>query len=197
MVKSIYQRLLLCARAGALGPETQLEIEYQGGTHNILPNDTLAKVTLKNLRELNDLTYSAEERSFAAEIQKTLMDPQPLSTIAEVVDVSGSIEKSSTDVGDVSWVVPTTGLEAATWVPGTPAHSWQAVAAGGTTIGRKGMLLAAKVLAATAWDLYQNPETLSQAGDELRRRRSDAPYKAMLEPGQKPPLNYRNPPKGK
>ena len=65
-------------------------------------------------------------------------------------DSSGKSSGGSTDVGDVSWVVPVTGFTAATWVPGTPGHSWQAVACGGTTIGKKGMNLAARTLAATA-----------------------------------------------
>ena len=113
----------------------------------------------------------------------------------EVVDAGGSTTMSSTDVGDVSWVVPTTGFSTACWAPGTPAHSWQAVAAGGMTIGRKGMLLAARVLAATAWDLFNDPETIEAAGRELRGRLTDVRYEAMLEPGQKPPLDYRNPPR--
>jgi aminobenzoyl-glutamate utilization protein B len=109
--------------------------------------------------------------------------------------LSGQVGKGSTDVGDVSWVVPTTGFSTACWVPGTPGHSWQAVAAGGTSIGRKGMELAARVLAATAWDLYHDPELVATAKAEHKRRLADRKYQPLLEPGLAPPLDYRDPPK--
>jgi aminobenzoyl-glutamate utilization protein B len=195
VARSLYERLLLCARAGALATETELEVEFLGGVYNVLPNDALSKVTLRNLRQLADLSLTAEETVFARELQETLVAPRPLDTIARVFDRSGAVSKGSTDVGDVSWVVPTTGLGTATWVPGTPAHSWQAVAAGGTTIGRKGMLLAAKTLAATGFDLFRDPATLKAARRELEERTGRDPYVPMLEPGQSPPLNYRNPPR--
>jgi aminobenzoyl-glutamate utilization protein B len=105
------------------------------------------------------------------------------------------VGRGSTDVGDVSWVVPTSGFSTACWVPGTPAHSWQACAAGGTSIGRKGMQLAARVLAASAWDLYHSPQTLEAARDELERRKGGRKYETLMQPGQKPSLEYRNPPK--
>lgn len=195
VVRGLYDRLLKCAQAGALATETELEVEYLGGTHNILPNDTLAKVTMANLRALNNLSYDDSEKRFAVDLQKSLEAPEPLESIAKVRDLSGKIDPGSTDVGDVSWVVPTTGIEAACWVPGTPAHSWQAVAAGGTSIGEKGMILAARVLAATGWDLMTSPETLAAARAELERRLEGHGYQAMLEPGQAPPLDYRNPPR--
>jgi aminobenzoyl-glutamate utilization protein B len=91
--------------------------------------------------------------------------------------------------------VPTTGFSTACWVPGTPGHSWQAVACGGTTIGKKGMLLAAKVLAASAWDLYQDAKLIADAKEEFTRRLSGRVYKPMLEKDQAPPLDYRLPPK--
>ncbi len=195
VVKSLYRRLLLCAQAGALATETRLEVEYLGGTHNIMPSDTLSTVTLKNLKEQADMRYTEEEFAFAAELQKTLLAPADINIIGEVFDRQGEIDKGSTDVGDISWVTPTTGFRAACWVPGTPAHSWQAVAAGGTTIGRQGMVLAARVLAATAWDLAHDPETLSAARKELDMRLSQGRYSAMLQRDQEPPLDYRDPPK--
>lgn len=194
VVKELYQRLLKCAEAGALATETELEVEFLAGTHNLLPNDVLSRVTLKNLETLNDLSYTKKEMSFAKTIQESLQAPRDLKTIAEVRDSRGATSKGSTDVGDVSWVVPTTGLRTACWVPGTPAHSWQAVAAGGTTIGRKGMILAARVLAATAWDVAHDKELIEQAKTELQERLEGVPYSAMLEDGQEPPLNYRNAP---
>ncbi len=97
----------------------------------------------------------------------------------------------STDVGDVSWTVPTVGFGTATWVPGTPAHSWQAVAAGGMSIGHKGMLLAAKLLAQSARQLLVEPRTIEAAKAEFAERRgADFTYRALL--GERsPPLDYR------
>ena len=97
----------------------------------------------------------------------------------------------STDVGDVSWNVPTVGFGTATWVPGTPAHSWQAVAAGGTSIGHKGMLLAAKLLARTAQELFLDSSTIEAATVEFEERRGVGyAYSALLGDRQ-PPLDYR------
>jgi aminobenzoyl-glutamate utilization protein B len=195
VVAKLYPRLVKCAQAGALATETRLEVVYLGGTLEVLPNDTLARTARHNLTQLNDLDYTPEERQFAARIQETLSDKAPLDEIRSVYDGSGGLSKGSTDVGDVSWVVPTAGFSTACFVPGTPGHSWQAVAAGGTSIGRKGMQLAAKVLAASAWDLYQDPSLLSAARTEFRRRLGDRKYKPLLEPNQEPPLDYRDPPR--
>ncbi len=195
VARSVYRRLELCAQAGALATETKLEIDYQGGTLELVPNTALAQVALANLRELNDLDYSAEERKFALKIQETLEEPKSLESIKDVIDQTGQVGRGSTDVGDISWVVPTTGFSTACWVPGTAPHTWQACAAGGTTIGRQGMQLAARVMAATAWDLFHSPAALTAAKAELTRRLGDRKYESLMRPGQKPPLDYRNPPK--
>ena len=160
-----------------------------------MPNDTLSSVTLKNLEEQADMRYTEEEFVFATALQKTLIAPADLNVIREVFNRQGEVSKGSTDVGDISWVTPTTGFRTACWVPGTPAHSWQAVAAGGTSIGRQGMVLAARVLAATAWDLAHDPKTLSAARKELEMKLSQRQYSVMLRQDQKPPLDYRDPPK--
>jgi aminobenzoyl-glutamate utilization protein B len=194
-VRELYRRLELCAQAGALATETRLEIDYLGGTLELLPNDTLAQVTLQNLTVLNDLKYSPDEIAFATRLQATMPEPKPLESIQEVTHRRGNVTKGSTDVGDVSWVVPTTGFSTACWVPGTPGHSWQAVACGGTTIARQGMDLAARVLAATACDLYTQPDLLAKARAEHQQRLATQKYEPLLTPGQKPPLDYRDTPK--
>ncbi len=194
VARGVYARLLKCAEAGALATETKLEVEYLGGTNELLPNDALSRVTLANLRELNDLSFTSDEEKFAARIATTLAKPAPLDSLRDVLDNKGGQNKGSTDVGDVSWVVPTTGFSTVCWVPGTPGHSWQATAAGGTTIGRKGMVLAAKVLAATAYDLFTRPELVAAAKDEFGRRVGKEGYRSLLLTGQKPPLDYRKAP---
>ena len=97
----------------------------------------------------------------------------------------------STDVADVSWTVPTVGLMTATWVPGTAPHSWQAVAAGGMSIGHKGMMVAAKTLALTAIDLYDSPKVIEESWKEFRYRRGENfKYEALIGE-RKPALDYR------
>lgn len=195
VVKDLYRRLELCAKAGALATETRLEIIYEGGILNLLPNNTLARLTLRILQEQNDLKLPPEELPFATRIHRTLSEPTEFSTVEKVYDRSGSVGSGSTDVGDVSWVVPTTGFNTACWVPGTPGHSWQAVACGTTPLARRGTNLAARVLALSAWELYLNPALLEQARQELRGKLETRKYESLMRPGQKPPLEYRNPPK--
>ncbi len=97
----------------------------------------------------------------------------------------------STDVGDVSWAVPTVGLSTATWVPGSSAHSWQSTAASGMSIGQKGMIVAAKTLALTALDLYKTPALIEKARAEwMQKRGADFKYEALLG-DRKPALDYR------
>ncbi|MCU0704959.1 MAG: amidohydrolase [Fimbriiglobus sp.] len=197
-VRKLYPRLLKCAEAGALATETRLEVVPLGGTMELLPNDSLSQVVKKNLRALNDLSYDETELKFAVRLQETFGDkPLSLDEIKTVAEVGGKTGMGSTDVGDVSWVVPTAGFGTATWVPGTPGHSWQAVACGRTTIAKKGMLLAAKTLAASAWDLFEQPDTLKAAKAELQKKLGGTPYNPLLEKEQKPPLEYRLPPKRK
>ena len=93
---------------------------------------------------------------------------------------------------DVSWLVPTVGFSTATWVPGTPAHSWQAVAAGGMSIGHKGMHLAAQLIGETALDLLNQPETIAAAKAELKASQGEGFVYAALLGDRDPPLDYRN-----
>ncbi|MAG93270.1 MAG: amidohydrolase [Planctomycetaceae bacterium] len=195
VVRDLYRRLVRCAKAGEIATETRLEIDFQGGIVEILPNNALTQLTLRNLQALSDLNYTREEIEFAQRLQSTFDSAERLESIKQVKDVSGEIGRGSTDVGDVSWAVPTTGFTSACWVPGTPGHSWQAVAASGMSIGRKGMNLAARVLAATAWDLFTTPDVLKTAQAEHQRRLGNEPYQTLMQPNQKPPLDYRLPPR--
>lgn len=194
VVRELYPRLVKCAQAGALATETKLEELYLGGTMELLPNDCLAEVALVNLRQLNDLKYDNKQTEFAQRIRETLVKPQPLESIGQVTDTSGEVGKGSTDVGDVSWVVPTAGFTTACFVPGTSSHSWQAVAASGTSIGKQGMQLAARTMAAITWDLMSQPEVLAAAKAEHSKRLAGRKYEPLLLPDQKAPLDYRNAP---
>jgi aminobenzoyl-glutamate utilization protein B len=195
MARQVYERLLRCAQAGALATDTKLEVAYLGGVVQIVPNDALARLALKHLTRLNDLRYDDTEKQFALRLQESLLDKLPLDAIREVDDATGRDNYGSTDVSDVSWVAATGGFTTACWVPGTPGHSWQAVACGGTTIGKKGMHLAARVLAAMAWDLFGDGELIAAAKSEHRRRLEGRTYTPLILPGQPPPLDYRDPPR--
>ena len=197
VVQKLYPRMLKCAQGGALATETKLETVYLGGTMELLPNNALAQVAKKNLTALNDLNLDAEELKFALRLQESFQDRVPFDSLSKVEEASGKVGMGSTDVGDVSWVVPVTGFSTACWVPGTPGHSWQAVACGGTTIAKKGMKLASRTLAATAFDLFADPKLVLAAKQEHTRRLEGKKYTSMLEKDQKPPLDYRDAPKRK
>jgi aminobenzoyl-glutamate utilization protein B len=194
IVTDVWNRLEKAAEGAALGTGTRYELEVIGGVYEILPNDKLASVMSSNLQTVGGYTLNPTELAFAKQMQQTTgMVQTDLASTASVVpgrpDPSGG---GSTDVGDVSWVVPTIGLGTATWVPGTSAHSWQAVAAGGMSIGKKGMIVAAKTLAGTAMDLFKNPALIDAAKAEWTKRKgAEFKYKALLG-DRKPALNYRD-----
>lgn len=193
-VKRLFERLVLAAEGAAMGTETRLEYEVIHGSYNLLPNKTLAELMYQNLQRVGGVVYDDQELAFADSILQTLNRPEITLDQASQIrpfDPSPSVYPASTDVGDVSWVAPTTGLRTATWVPGTSAHSWQAVAAGGMGIGKKGMLVAAKTISLTAMDLFRSPEICERAKAELQERTgADFHYEALLG-DRKPPLDYR------
>ncbi|XOV84831.1 MAG: amidohydrolase [bacterium] len=191
-VVELFNRVVNAAEAAAMGTETEVDVEVMHGNYPVLPNHTLAKTVDTNLRAMGGISYSPAEQQFAQEIYATLLNPTlPLGSETQIQAFQLRQSMGSTDVGDVSWLVPTVGFNTATWVPGTPAHSWQAVAAGGMSIGHKGMLLASRLLAKTAVDLMQDPQTIAAARAELLRARGeDFVYEALLG-DREPPLDYR------
>lgn len=193
ILRPLYSRLENCAKGAATATGTRLEIKFEGGIREILPNSALTAVAKRRLNELNDLVYEESDLPFVTRMQQQLPEQKPLSSVQQVSDLTGTVGKGSTDVGDVSWVVPTTGFATACWVPGTPAHSWQAVACGGNRIAEKGMNLAARTLALSISDLMNSPDVLMSAQAELRQRLGEIGYQSLMQPGQKPPLDYRKP----
>ena len=191
-VVALFDRVVKAANAAAMGTETSVDVEVMHGNYPVLPNHTLAKMVDDNLRAMGGISYSPSEQKFAEDIYTTLLNPTlPLGSESLVQPYQFRQNMGSTDVGDVSWLVPTVGFYTATWVPGTPGHSWQAVAAGGMSIGHKGMQLAARLLAKTAVDLMRDPATIAAAQAEFfRARGADFKYKALLGDRQ-PPLDYR------
>lgn len=194
VVIDIFDRIVYAAKGAALGTDTKMDFEMIGGTHELLPNLTLQEVMYNNLTKIGGYAFDDKELEFAQAISKSLGQKELNTKFTEgvVPYTENAVAYGSTDVGDVSFTVPTVGLGTATWVPGTPAHSWQAVAAGGTSIGTKGMMVAAKTLTATAIDLFTNTELITNAKTEFESRRgSDFKYIPLLG-DRKPALNYRN-----
>jgi aminobenzoyl-glutamate utilization protein B len=192
VMAELFDRLVKTSEAAALGTGTRVEHEVIHGAFSLLPNDVLANVVDGNLRKAGGITYDAAEQAFAEKLLPTLGKTDiALGSEREIQPIGNRLGQGSTDVGDVSWTVPTIGFRAATWVPGTPAHSWQAVAAGGMSIGFKGMENASRVLALTAVDLFTQPELIAKARAEFERRRGpDFKYVSAVG-GRKPPLDYR------
>ena len=192
-VVEIFDRVVKAAEGAALGTGTTMKYDIIGGTHDLLINKALAETMQANLDKVGGVNYTEEEIAFAKKIQPTMVAPIDIATAAQVKPLTYINEgnSGSTDVGDVSYALPTVGLRAATWVPGTAAHSWQAVASGGTEIGTKGMLVASKTMAMTAIDLMSNPVLLAKAMEEFIKSKGDYKYKALLG-DIKPALNYRD-----
>ena len=196
-VLAIFERVAKAAEGAALGTGTTVEYEVIHGLYALLPNETLGRAMHANLEQVGGVDYDAGELRFARTLRASLPENSPpLETAAQVAPfyVREGAGAYSTDAGDVSWVVPLTGLTTATWVPGTAAHSWQAIAAGGMSIGNKGMLVAAKTLAMTAVDLFTSPELVDAARGELERRRGPNFVYAPLLGDRDPPLDYRRKP---
>lgn len=192
VVQQLWERLTKIAEGAALGTGTTWDVEIIHGAYPLLPNHTLGRVMQASLERVGGVHYDADEAVFAQRIHATLDNPQRgLGSEQAVQPYAPEQHFGSTDVGDVSWTVPTVGLNTATWVPGTPAHSWQAAAAAGMSIGVKGMNNASKALALTAARLYLDPALVAAARKEfLTARGADFVYRPMI--GERaPPLDYR------
>jgi aminobenzoyl-glutamate utilization protein B len=175
-----------------MGTGTDVDWQIMHGNHSMLPSKLISGLMQANMESMGGIDYDAGEQAFAETVFATLDRPKhSLGSEQTILPIDTELSMGSTDVGDISWNVPTSEFTTATWVPGTPAHSWQAIAAGGTTIGYKGMQLAAKVLALTAIDFYENPGLSDEARNELETARgADFNYSPLLG-DRAPALDYR------
>ena len=191
-VRALWERLENVARGAALGTGTEVSWEIIHGNNPLLVNETLARVMDAKLREVGGVEYSAEETAWAQEVAKSLGDAaRPLASAREIQPYSKSLGYGSTDVGDVSWATPTVGVRTATWVPGTSAHSWQAVAASGNSIGFKGAQVAAKAMTLMAVELFTDSALRAAARAEFDASRGDDYEYVSLLGDRDPPLDYR------
>ena len=185
------------ANGAAEMTQTTLEVRNIGSDANIIPNDVLAPVAQKNLEAVGGFKMTDAERAFSLEIQKTLPAgaARPLDQPEKIEPLRAydpNQPSASTDVGDVSWNVPTIGFSTATFAPGVSAHTWQAAASAGSDIGRDGMVIASKALALTAVELFEEPDLVSRAKVEFHKQLEGKTYKTPIPEGQKALLDYRS-----
>lgn len=180
VLAGIWERIQNCAQAGALASGTQVSFDVTGSYANMMSNRAISRVFDRNLQLIGGYKYTTEEQQFAEALRKTLPNSAASAPSQErVLPTQEGLLSVSTDVGDVSWNVPTSQIMVATWVPGTPAHTWQSTATSGMTIGHKGMLVAAKALALTAVDLLADPKLRDSARDEFTKSMQGREYKSL------------------
>jgi aminobenzoyl-glutamate utilization protein B len=192
----IWARIVKIANGAAMMTDTTVEIRNIGSDSNIIPNDVLAPVAQKNLEFVGGFKLDAAQTEFALNLQKTLpagaapsLDQTTL--IQPLRPFDPNAPSASTDVGDVSWNVPTIGFGSATFVPGVAAHTWQAAASAGMSIGQDGMVIASKALALTALDLFLTPGLTDRAQQDFHHQLEGKTYESAIPATQKPLINYR------
>lgn len=189
-VEKIYRRVLQCAEGAALMTETTMEVNFVTGVYEYLPNLVLSEVLDRNFRLVGPPKFSEADQKFAKEIQKNLKIPyNGMSKIIEKLEKPSRSSSCSTDAADVSWIVPTAGILTVATAPlGIPGHSWAMTSAAGSPIGFKGMIIAAKVLAAVSIDVLLDQAVLEKAHKEFREKTKGFTYKSAIPLKLKPPV---------
>ncbi len=202
-VDEIYQRVLDCAKGGALMSGTTFDVDFLTGCYELLPNTTISNLMLEKMEDLGGIEFDHEDMAFARELQASI--PQDmiekavkgiLENAAEGVtrdDIGDvlcervippseqfTIMHGSTEVGDVSQITPTANLLTCCHPLGSPGHSWQIVSASGSSVGFKGMDYAAKAMALTAFELLVNPAALKEAQEEFKEQTGGRKYVSPL-----------------
>ncbi len=182
------------ARGAALMSRTELAaVRIDADAHEKLPNRTLSEVIHQNLEQIGAPQFSAQEKDFARQTQASLerkLDKALSETVEPLLEEPGQ-GLGSTDLGDISWFVPVGNLRVASYTYGAPGHSWQIVACTGTSIGEKGLMVAAKVLATSAIDLYLSPQLREKVQADFQKIRDPLEYLTLIPEGQKAPKVVR------
>ena len=203
----IYKRILKIAEGAAMMTETELEVLFLDALYNIIPSETLANLVVKNMREVGAPEWSTEELEFAKEIASNfsvdakmdvlkrykIPDYQKYRDVHLVTDIldplgDGETSPGSSDVGDISWICPTTEFGTTCNILGAPGHSWAFVAACGSTIGHKSLVFAAKTMAGAALELLTDEELIKKAKEEHLGRLGGKTYTTPLPEGVDVPL---------
>ena len=213
LVDQYYERVLKIADGADLMAETTHKVRFLTGVHNGLSNRTLAELTVANMREIGATTYTEEELKFAKELAKSIPREQKIQGLrrsnlpdamklvdvdlnTNIYDPSGEERRGgggSSDVADVAWNLPTQQFSTTMFILGSPGHSWQNTASGGTSIGHKSSVFASKVMATSVIDLLTKPDILKKANEEWKEKMKGLTYKSPLPPDLKPPLDQLPP----
>lgn len=196
-LEEVTQRVLRVAQGAAMMTDTELDAHYKSGSTSILSNETLADVQYEIMQEIGGIDFTDEEIAYAEEVNSHFSDGtkrmlmgiygidaqtanQPLIGGTYPSGDKGKVFPASSDMGDMSWYAPCSMLNTATWASRATAHSWGVVATGRTSIGHKGMMYAAKVMALSAAELILSPEKLEQAQVEFQEAVEATPYKCPI-----------------
>lgn len=196
-VETNFRWLQDIATGAALMTRTAVTMTVDTDCHEIVPNSPLSELLYQNLLKVGAPKFTPPEHEFARRLQAPLAAefgtsfPQALDEEIHAVPRVLVPSKGSTDVGDISWRVPTGGLRTTCMVANSPGHSWQNVATIGSSIGEKGIVYAAKVLALTGLDLLENPETVTAARGDWQERMKGRNYFSFIPAGQKVPEKIR------
>ncbi|MBY9012058.1 MAG: amidohydrolase [Candidatus Lokiarchaeota archaeon] len=208
-VEELYARLINVAKGATLMTETTMEIDFISGMYNTMYTKVVSDVISNSMKIVGPPRFNKDDMVFANELQKSIpkssiegyyrMIPpdmkemataifsQPLNKIIVPPLGKGKVMPGSTDVAEVSWKLPLGEFGTACEVMGSPGHSWQNAATSGMSIGHKGMLTAAKILAVSALDFMKNPDLVEKAQKEHSQVHKDKPYESPLPEGLKPP----------
>jgi len=206
-VEEIYSRVLDIAKGAALMTGTTFDVEFITGCYEYLPNNTIGEIMKEKLKEVGAPKFTEEERKFATELEKTMPAGSFETTLkssgltreevggflSDKIIENGPLSKGkilagSTDVGDVSWITPTAQFITTATGVNVAQHSWQSTATFGSSIGSKGMIVAAKTLALTAFDLLTKPNILNNAQDEFKKVTGGKKYISPLPENLNSPM---------
>jgi len=187
-VDELLDRMRQVAKGAALAAGVESNLRVQSGSYEMLVNLPAARAMQKNMEWLGPLEFTEKEQAFARSIQKAT-DVEPVGLVSEIrplIESPGPTDRGSTDLADVSWVVPTVEMTVTTSPAGAPWHAWPVVASGGMSIGHKGMLYAAKAMAATMVDAYEDPDLLDEIRTYFGEKTRGQKYVAYIPQGPPP-----------
>ncbi len=203
-LEDVSQRVIRVAKGAAMMTDTDVEIVYKSGSTRVLSNETLADLQYDMMCDLGGIEFTDAENGYAAEINNLFGDAN-VKTLKERYGVDadaaespligdvlpsrdkGYVSPGSSDMGDMSWYAPCSMLQTATWASRAAAHSWGVVATGRTSIGHKGMMYAAKVMALSAAELVLSPQVLERAQSEFQAALERTPYVCPIPENVGPP----------
>ena len=196
-VERYYARINRVAQGAALMTDTKLSVKIDTDCHELIPNTPLAEMMHGNLLRVPQPRFTPQEEAFARRLQQPLVEqfgsqfPVAIDTKIRTLSESARPSKGSTDVGDISWFVPTCGIRTTCFAAESPGHSWQNVACIGSSIGDKGTVQAAAVLAISAVELLEDPQVVRAARTDFESRMKGRNYTTQIPKGQKAPVKIR------